>query len=318
MTRVVRVYPGCYLDIDNLDYWIKIKIDNDAATELWIDISHIRSIDFSNPCFNNINQVYFYDFFHAVPETSDQMLSIVKQTAERYSTTWYTCNVKQIPGINCIKFDYLWNRSKRAILEGIPGWKNVGNGLAYERSPMNWNKRNKKYLSLNRIKNSFRTQLINCLENYDGYLSDCNKNQILGNEYTTDLDIYRGLTVPPSKKFFDDSYISCQVESQYKGLNSIIFTEKTYDHLVRGRIVLNFGPRGFHQALEFDGWKLPKDIDLSWDLEPNTNLRFKGYINMLHNILNKSTERLHKWFIINQDVIEHNYNMLKNKPYDYI
>jgi hypothetical protein len=97
-----------------------------------------------------------------------------------------------------------------------------------------------------------------------------------------------------------------------------MFTEKTYEHLVRGRIVLNFGPCGFYQALELDGWKLPKNIDLSWDSEPNTEHRFNGYIEMLQTILNKPIEQLHEWFMINQDVVEHNYNMLENKPYNYI
>jgi hypothetical protein len=246
------------------------------------------------------------------------MIDIVTETSLRYPTIWYTCNAKSIPNVNCIRFDYLWNRSKWATLEGRTGWKHASNGISYQRSPLTWNKRNKKYLSLNRSITNLRSKLINCLSEYDGYLSNVSKNIVLGNKFVSDIDIKQGVTVPPDSMFFSNSYISCQVESQYTGLNSVIFTEKTYDHLVRDRIVLNFGPCGFYKALENDGWKLPIEIDLSWDQESDTGKRFDGYINTMQNLLGKSLDQLHDWFMLNNNVIEYNYNMLERKSYDYI
>jgi hypothetical protein len=318
MSRKVRVYPGSDLGIRGLTPWSNIEVDESLANELWIDINQISKLDFSKKYFHNIDLVCFYDFFHAFPRLSNKVIDIVTETSQRYPTIWYTCNAKSIPNVNCIRFDYLWNRSKWATLEGRTGWKHASNGIAYQRSPLTWNKRNKKYLSLNRTITNLRSKLINCLSKYDGYLSNCSKNIVLGNKFVSDIDIKQGVTVPPDYMFFSNSYISCQVESQYTGVNSVIFTEKTYDHLVRDRIVLNFGPCGFYKALENDGWKLPIEIDISWDQELDTDKRFDGYIGTMQNLLDKSLDQLHDWFMINQDVVEHNYNMLENKPYNYI
>jgi hypothetical protein len=229
-----------------------------------------------------------------------------------------TTNAKQIPGITCYRYDYMWNRAKASILDGQPGWKQFSDTRCYSRPPVHYDFRNKKYLSLNRTTNLYRKKLIEFLVSYDGYLSDISSGKIIGNRYTTDLDIHNGVTVPPSPEFFNDSYVSCQVESQHLGSNSVIFTEKTYEHLVRGRIVLNFGPRDFYQCLKNDGWKLPQGIDLTWDCEKDDEKRFLGYLNCLASIFGKTQNDIHDWFIENQEVIDHNYNMLENKPYDIL
>ena len=91
-----------------------------------------------------------------------------------------------------------------------------------------------------------------------------------------------------------------------------MFTEKTYDHLIQGRLVLNFGAPGFYQALRADGWAVPDNIDFSWDSESNTELRFQAYLTMLRTVFESD---LHELFVSNKTVIEHNYNMLHTKPY---
>ena len=138
----------------------------------------------------------------------------------------------------------------------------------------------------------------------------------LKNENFSDTE-YPGNLLPP-EYYLQNSYVSCQVESQYEGKNSIVFTEKTYDHLIQGQIVLNFGPCGFYQALINDGWKLPKGIDFGWDLIENTNCRFLSYLDCLAQLFGQSIPKIHDWYLSNKDVVEHNYNRLATKPYSVI
>lgn len=315
--RRIRVYsyPG---SSSPLNVWTNLEIDSDRTDELWIDSNILSPLDLGHSAFDGINKVCFYDFFHAHVSLHPQILTNIKKVSERYDTVWYTGNAKSVPVVRCQRFDFLWNRTKWATLEGRVSWKQLGDARPYARSLMHWNRRRKKYLSLNRSITEYRRKLIDFLLDHDGYLSDLSKGHILINRFTTNDDILQGVCIPPDIKFFNNSYVSCQIESQYHGTESVVFTEKTYDHLIRGRIVLNFGPQGYYQCLANDGWLLPTGVDLSWDQEPDTKKRFQAYIHMLDGLFNLSLDGLHEWFLDNRGMIEHNYNMLEVKPYDTI
>lgn len=320
--RKIRIYSRKNtIGLDPCHPCINAEIDDENATELWIDSTELYSmVDFDHISFGQIKKICFYDFFHAHIFLDPIILDNIRKISEMYPTIWYTCNAKPISDINCQRFDFLWNRTKMATLEGRTGWKQICDPRPYQRTGLHWEPRSKKYLSLNRTLTKYRQRLVSFLEEQqlEGYLGNLTKNKIIGNKFVKNDDIMVGTGIPPSAEFFDDSYISCQVESQYEGTNSVIFTEKTYDHLVRGRIVLNFGPQGYYQCLANDGWLLPEGIDLSWDSEPNTEQRFQGYINMLSDLLNRPLFDLHDWFLSNRSMIEHNYQMLETKPYDTI
>jgi len=316
MSRQIRLYPGSDPNIlSNSQPGLNFS-QHDQSRELWIDINSLSYLKFDHPVFCGIEKVFFYDFFHAPSRFSQKKLKTIQETSERYPTVWMTANAKETPGIICHRYDYVWNRTKISTLDKSPEWKQCSDHRCYIRSSLKNDFRKKKYLSLNRTINPYRKKLIEFLSTHDGYLSHVGAGRIIGNEYTTDSDIRNGITVPPAPGFFDDSYVSCQVESQYLGDESVIFTEKTYEHLIRGRIVLNFGPRDFYRCLENDGWKLPREVDLSWDSEKDDDLRFDGYLSCLRSIFEKKLTDIHDWFIGNNDVIEHNYQMLEIKPYD--
>jgi hypothetical protein len=106
--------------------------------------------------------------------------------------------------------------------------------------------------------------------------------------------------------------------------DNVIFCEKTYDHLIQGRFVLNFGPRHYYRTLVENGWKLPRGIDLSWDNIEDQNKdddelqdepRFARYIECLIK-LTSDVDTLHDLFITNIDVFEHNQQQLQQRPYD--
>lgn len=315
--KSVKVYPNSDLNIFNLTHWINI-VHDETATELWIDSNIHRPLNFQHDIFRGVTSVVFYDFFHAHAQLSSVTLENICKTSEKYPTRWYTGNAKQIAGIQCVRFDHMWNRTKQAISQAGTGWKCHGDVAVYKRAPLHWNYRTKKYLNLNRSFRDYRIKLFNFLQNFDGYSSNLKINQVLGHSLAIDDQIKFGMWIPPDSSFFDDSYISCQVESQFDGSESVIFSEKTYDHLLRGRVVLNFGPKDFYSCLEKDGWCLPKNVDLSWDSEPDADTRFNAYLATLESILSMSGSDLHDWFLENRSVIEHNYHMLEIKPYDTI
>jgi hypothetical protein len=319
MHRQVRFYPfgdpNLYSIAKN---WLNIEINNESATELWIDSNWLESTDLSHNCFKNIKKVCFFDCFHAYDFLYDQIKKNIQRVAKRYPTVWYTSNALPVDGIECVRFDYMWNRTKQAYLDHKPTWKQIGDPQAYQQYPLHFRRRQYRYLSLNRSLTPFRTKLLEFLNDYDGLKSNTLQGLVLSNDFATDCDIQQGVTVPPASRFFDNSYISCQVESQYQGTDSVIFTEKTYEHLIQGRLVLNFGPPGFYSALEADGWKLPLGIDLSWDHTLNNDGRFKSYLDTLRSLFEMSLDQLHELFLLNSSVIEHNYNMLTTKPYNCI
>lgn len=306
--RPIKLYPGSDPNLTPVDPGF--VLDHNAS-ELWIDCN--IDIDINHPTFNHVTAVRFYDFFQVDSGSNiNKIITTIKQVADKFPTEWISANQLEVPGINTQKFDYPWNRSKAVYADKVLGWKHIHDVAAYAQHPIHFNRRPKKYLNLCRSTYDYRQRLYNFLQQFDGYSSNICSGKVLGNDLVTDKHIIDGQHVPPNREYFDNSYVSCQVESQYMGNQSIVFTEKTYDHLIQGRLVLNFGAPGFYQALAADGWAVPNNIDFSWDSEPNTELRFQKYLTMLHTVFESD---LHALFVSNKTVIEHNYNRLYTKPY---
>jgi hypothetical protein len=307
-TRTIKLYPGSDPNLQAVDPGF---VSDDRAGELWIDCN--IDVDLRHTAFDHIETVVFYDFFQVDGGSNiNKIIRTIKQVAERFPTTWITANQLEVAGINTKKFDHLWNRSKAAYADKVLGWKHIHDVTAYAQHSIHFNNRSKKYLNLCRSSYDYRQNLYNFLQQFDGYSSNICSGKVLGNDLVSDKHIIDGQCVPPNREYFDNSYVSCQVESQYMGNHSIVFTEKTYDHLIQGRLVLNFGAPGFYQALAADGWAVPDNIDFSWDSEPNTATRFQAYLNMLRTVFESD---LHELFLSNKTVIEHNYNRLYTKPY---
>ena len=306
--RLIKLYPGSDPNLTPVDPGFVLDA---TAGELWIDCN--VEVDINHPAFDCTDTVVFYDFFQVDSGSNvNKIISTIKQVAEQFPTKWITANQIEVTGIKTKKVDSPWNRSKAAYADKVLGWKHIHDVAAYAQHPIHFDHRPKKYLNLCRSTYDYRQQLYNFLQQFDGYSSNISSGKVLGNDLVSDKLIIDGQHVPPNKEYFDNSYVSCQVESQYQGNHSIVFTEKTYDHLIQGRLVLNFGAPGFYQALAADGWAIPNCIDFSWDTEPNTQLRFQGYLNMLRTVFESD---LHELFVSNKTVIEHNYNRLHTKPY---
>lgn len=322
MSTAIRIYPNHDRSLLNLRHWIK-SLDDPYRTRLWIDSNqlHASELDFSHDCWQNIDQVCFYDFFHAHWRLSTAIVDQIRAVSARWPTTWYTGNCFTVPGIDCMRLDHMWNRCRAAYLDGIGGWKMLPDTGVYRQWPMRVDPRPYRYLSANRLLYPYRGRLVQFLREFpQQHLSSVTQGLVLGNSAVSDSEIVQGRLVPPDRHYFDTSYISCQVESQHLSAlrddcASVYFTEKTYDHLIQGRLVLNFGPPGYYRALEQDGWLLPRHIDLSWDSETHDETRFQKYLDCLRQLFDLPLGRLHDLFLDNLDVLEYNHSRLQSKPY---
>ena len=321
----VALLPGNDPNIFKCQQWLPI-VQNPQSSELWVSFwwpnekelkRYIKS--------HTVKKLVFYDIFHAHPTPSLYSIALVEYYQKLIPTVVLTACKTPIPGIqNVLHFNFYWNRAKSAYLDKQTSWKQF-NPENYNQWPIELARRPGAILSLYG-KNNFeiKKQLYHSVKNISGYHSGHTVGASLPSESgVTDLALLQA--TPPARKYFDNTYISAQIESLCKG-PTVLYSEKTYDHLIQGRFVMNYGPRHFNRTLVNDGWKLPVGIDYSWDdIEDqyvdshliHTEPRFCAYIRCLLELAS-NMERLHEIFIANVDVFAHNQQQLRQKPYDII
>ena len=218
-------------------------------------------------------------------------------------------------------FDFYWNRCKHAYLDKQCGWKQLG-VENFNQWPISLDRRSSMLLSLYGKNNQdLKSVLYNSIKHIPGFHGGSTKETALPCE-TGEIEPSLLTATPPARKFFDSTYVSAQLESLIQGPN-VIFCEKTYDHLIQGRLVLNFGPKHYYRTLVNNGWKLPVGINFDWDnFDDRTTLydlakdtRFIAYIDCLKK-LTADQNVLHDLFMDNLDVFAHNQQQLQDRPYD--
>jgi hypothetical protein len=309
--RNIKLYPHSDQSVLSTP-WSPTFTPSDISQELWIDFHVLHTVNLSHAVFKDVEQVVIYDWFHAPEAVDPGHLQMIEKIASAYPTKWITTNYIFNSPVQTQRFDYLWNRCRSAYLEGKPTWKQ-SEPANYQQWPLNWQPRSEKYLCMMNRPTTQRQRLLNLVKQYRGFYSDVSQGIVLQPQWGSSLS-----STPPSRSYWDQSYISCQVESMWRTGSAVTFTEKTYDHLIQGRLVLNFGPQGYYQVLAQDGWLCPRGVDLSWDSISNNELRFQQYLQMLQDLLQRSDSDLHDLFLLNKDVIIHNYHRLREKPYDYV
>jgi len=291
------------------------KVDHDpACNEYWINLHEIN-LEQLEQITKSSRQIVFYDWTHADAKMSSECIDLVKYANSKCNTIWSTINQLPIDNLPVKKFDFYWNRCKSNHAQGPWQMRYKCNGQDWPHHTLNWDLRTHKYLSLVRTSNHYRDRLYKFLESFKGFSSNRNKGHVLESDIGSQQELLNGINLPPAKHYFDNSYVSCQVESQHLTGGSVVFSEKTYDHLIQGRFVLNFGPQYFYRCLEQQGWKLWQGIDLNWDSTADDFQRFEGYIQSVTDLFKLSDADLHDLFLLNKNNIEHNWQQLYNKPY---
>jgi hypothetical protein len=332
--RKVALMPGGMPSIFTMPQWLPI-VQNQSSRELWVDYwayevqPDIQREEYTIKTLKRyikthaIQKLVFYDIFHYESIFETQRIELIKYFQKILPTSLVTFRKKPIPEINhVVHFDFYWNRCKQAYNDKIPGWKQLGKEN-FNQWPIHLDKRPLFILSLYGLNNQhIKRRLYNAINHVPGYHSGLTKETVLPCE-TGETHVGSLAATPPARKFFDDTYISAQIESMIKGDN-VIFCEKTYDHLIQGRFVLNFGPRHYYRTLVDNGWKIPVGIDFSWDDiedqhpdndELQDEPRFAKYIECLTK-LTSNIDTLHDLFMANIDVFEHNRQQLQQRPYD--
>ena len=331
--RKVALLPGSELSIFGCPQWLSIEHDQ-SSRELWVDYWNyevrtdphmitytIHSLE-QYISTHAIQKLVFYDIFHYEPMFSSQHIEMIEHFQQRLPTSLITFCKHPIPELhNVVHFDFYWNRCKWAYLDKITSWKQLG-PHNFNQWPMLLDQRPRAVLSLYGKNNQhIKRPLYDSIHHISGYHSGFSDEAVLPCE-TGESQIGSLAATPPARRFFDETYISAQVESLIKGPN-VIFCEKTYDHLIQGRFVLNFGPRHYYRTLVENGWKLPVGIDFSWDDIEDQNTdnddlrgepRFDAYIECLSKLAS-DIDTLHDLFTANIDVFKHNQQQLQ-RPYD--
>ena len=321
----VALLPGSEISIFNYPQWLPI-VQNQQSTELWVYFWWVEPKKLKQYMKTHlVKKLVFYDIFHAHPSPATECLDLVKHYQKLIPTVLLTACKTPIPDIkNVLHFDFYWNRAKSAYLDKKSSWKQLSHEN-YNQWPIELARRPGAILSLYGKNNwPIKLHLYYSIKHISGYHSGQTADTSLPSESAV-TDLMRLMAAPPARKYFDNTYITAQVESLCKG-PTVLYSEKTYDHLIQGRFVMNFGPRHFYRTLANNGWKLPVGIDYGWDeIEdyhanshqiPNEP-RFQAYIRCLIE-LSSNMERLHELFIANVDVFAHNQEQLRQKPYDII
>lgn len=325
MGRKVKLYPGSDPTIFDMPFWCDIEQD-ESSTELWIDF-HVANWRMFNGSLQKdpldleivqaAERIVLYDWFHGREILTDAEINWVRQLNTIKPVTWITLNPKPIDGIKTVKFDYYWNRTKRAFWEQQLFHKQNGieNFVQY---PIRTDVRSRKYLSYHSRLENYREIIRLFLQNdHQGFCNDPVSNEwLLPN--SGKFDSVSGQVSPPAQIFYDQSYVTCLVETQYLGTHSHLVSEKTYDNIIQGRGVLNFATPGFYQHLQSEGWKLPNGIDWSWNQIEKDSSRLAAYLVQLDRLFGLSPEGMHDWFMSNMSCWQHNQRMLEIKPYDII
>lgn len=321
----VALLPDSDPNIFKFSQWLPI-VQNQQSHELWVSFwwtnpntlkQYIKS--------HTVKKLVFYDIFHAHPALHLEGIELVAHYQKHIPTVLLTACPGPIPGIdNILHFNFYWNRTKAAYLDKQPIWKqSVAEN--YNQWPIETARRPGAVLSLYGANNwVIKSNLYQAVKHVSGYHSGQDADTSLPSESNI-VDLAKLVATPPAKKYFDNTYISAQVESLCLG-PTVLYSEKTYDHLIQGRFVLNFGPRHFYRNLVNDGFRLPEGVDFSWDdLEDyrgdynrlQTEPRFQAYLRCLLD-LSSDMERLHNLFVTNINVFAHNQEQLRQKPYHFI
>jgi hypothetical protein len=333
--REVALMSGSDPCIFGCPQWLPI-VQNQSSRELWVDYwAYEIAPDSRRQLYTKkilkryikthaIQKLVFYDIFHANPIFQDQPIEMVKYFQKILPTSLVTICKHPIPGLNnVVHFDFYWNRCKYAYLEKKSTWKQL-DSKNFNQWPVSLDQRSSILLSLYGQNNrALKSILYNSINHIPGFHGGLTTETVLPCD-TGETNHDKLTATPPARRFFDNTYVSAQLESLIKGHN-VIFCEKTYDHLIQGRFVLNFGPRHYYQTLVDHGWQLPVGINLDWDSIEDQKItawdnladepRFVAYIDCLKKITS-DRHTLHDLFLANLDVFAHNQQQLQQKPYD--
>jgi hypothetical protein len=256
--------------------------------------------------------VIFYDLMNTGDYEHGKFRQFVSE-CKHHNKYWLTVNQNPnfiLDGVKLVPWDFMWNRTRAYYTEPIPNdlYLHHYTSGKYTLPKLDFDRpRSRKYLSLTGRDYGYRTHLYDFIKDYGGYVSNRTKGRYLEDEPIV------GAFSPVPNEFYLDSYISIYVESNCLQSDLIHITEKTFDPLLKGHIILPFSNPGTIRRLRQMGFKFPDFVDYSYDTVLDPVARFTALKEVFKNLLMQNLPKLYK---DNQEIFIHNQNCINTIPYD--
>jgi len=219
----------------------------------------------------------------------------------------------KLADVEIVPWDFMWNRYRSYYTESIPYndllLHHYSGPGAYQIPELDFDQpRERKFLSLTGREFGYRTNLYEAVRDYsEGYVSNRSRGIYLEGAPVV------GAFQPVPNKFYLDSYISIYCESNFLRTDLVHITEKTYEPLTKGHIILPFSNPGTISRLVEMGFRMPNCVDYSFDSVEDPAKRFAMVVGEFKTLMMQNLPRLYKE---NQAVFEHNQQCINNIDYD--
>jgi hypothetical protein len=263
----------------------------------------------------NSRAVIFYDLVNIGDYEHTRFCEFVSNfdhPCKIYLTVNQSDQIK-LAGVKIIAWDFMWNRYRSYYTEIIPHntlyLHHYAGPSAYQIPKLDFKQsRNKKFLSMTGREFGYRTNLYQAVKDYsEGYVSNRSRGVTLEGRPIA------GAFEPVPNKFYEDSYISIYCESNFLRTDLIHITEKTYEPLIKGHVILPFSNPGTISRLKSMGFLMPNFVDYSFDNIQDPQQRFDAVLDQFKNLL---MQNLHRLYQENQLVFEHNQKCITEIGYD--
>jgi hypothetical protein len=207
----------------------------------------------------------------------------------------------------------MWNRYRSYYTETVPYDKlylhHYSSPAAYQIPQLDFDRpKSKKFLSMTGREFSYRTNLYEFVKDFgDGYVSNRSRGITIEG-----CDIV-GAFQPVPNIFYLDSYVSIYCESNFLRDDLIHITEKTFEPLIKGHIILPFSNPGTIARLVDMGFKMPMNVDYGFDSIANPQQRFTAVTEEFQRLMAEDLPQLYKR---NQEIFEHNQRCINTIKYD--
>lgn len=175
------------------------------------------------------------------------------------------------------------------------------------------------------VRDYLRTQLINLLKYYPGYLGDASAGTLLvGQGDTLSQRIHEHIKgvgnlgwTPAHNAYYENSTLSIYVETLTYNENQVIgITEKTWEPVIKGHFLLPFGYNGMIRDLQHHyGLKMAPFINYEYDSAGGDLNRWVMYLAEVKRLLNLGPRKLYKLKQQHMDILEYNRQAMLDTGY---
>ena len=256
--------------------------------------------------------VVFYDLVN----TGDYEHGIFRHfvsTFDHPNKVWLTVNQSPafaLDGVKIIPWDFMWNRTKAYYTETVPESLYLHHYSAgqYTLPTLDFTSdREQIMLCMTGREYGYRTRLYETVKDHNGFISNRSRGKFLEGAPVV------GAFSPVPNKFYLESYFSLYVESNCLQPDLIHITEKTFDPLLKGHLVLPFTNPGAIQRLRDIGFRFTNQIDYGFDAIQDPETRFRAVIAEYTMLTFINIDRIYK---DSQEILIHNQNCINTIPYD--